>query len=366
MIFQWQLFALLIAVAMFVAVTGQYAIVNSYGIKEKRYNWLPVLIITIPMIYMAGTRSTTLVHFGDTAAYLSGFSEAPTSLPTLFARITEDSKDIGFSVFTTVVKSIIGDRETLYLTLIATICLACVMYTYKKYSCNFIISVFLFIASSDYLQWTYNGIRQFIPVSILFACAGLLIKKKYVPLIILILLLSTIHASTLLMLPMIFIVQGKPWNKKTLLFAVAVVVAISFVDQFTDLITTFMENSQYSGEVDQYLSTEGTSIQRVMVYSLPAVLSLIFKKRIEQANNPIINLASNMSLIAALCYVLSAFTSGQFLGRLPIFFSLYNYILIPWIIQQYFTKNSVRIIYICMIGAYMIFYFYQVHITWGL
>ena len=315
---------------------------------------------------MAGTRSITLVHFGDTAAYLSGFSEAPMSLPTLFARITEDSKDIGFSVFTTVVKSIIGDKEIMYLTLIATICLVCVMYTYKKYSCNFVISVFLFIASSDYLQWTYNGIRQFIPVSILFACAGLLIKKKYVPLIILILILSTIHASTLLMLPMIFIVQGKPWNKKTLLFAVAVVVAISFVDQFTDLITTFMENSQYSGEVDQYLSTEGTSIQRVMVYSLPAILSLIFKKRIEQANNPIINLASNMSLIAALCYVLSAFTSGQFLGRLPIFFSLYNYILIPWIIQQYFTKNSVRIIYICMIGAYMIFYFYQVHITWGL
>lgn len=366
MIFQWQLFILLIMIAGFVTMTGQYRIVNSYGNQEKRYTWLPVLIITVPLIYLAGTRSTTLVRFGDTAAYLAGFSAASTSLSTLFGNITEDSKDIGFSVFTTIVKSIIGDREIVYLTLIATICLVCVMYTYKTYSCNFIISVFLFIASSDYLQWTYNGIRQFIPVSILFACAGLFIKKRFVPLIILILLLSTIHASALLMLPMIFIVQGKPWNKKTLLFAVAVVVAISFVDQFTDLITTVMENSQYSGEVDQYLSTEGTSIQRVMVYSLPAILSLVFKKRIEKDNNPIVNLASNMSLIAALYYVLSAFTSGQFLGRIPIFFSLYNYILIPWIIQQYFTKNSVKIIYICMISAYMIFYVYQVHITWGL
>ena len=42
----------------------------------------------------------------------------------------------------------------------------------------FVTDIFLFFASGDYLQWTFNGIRQFIPASILFACAGLIIKKK--------------------------------------------------------------------------------------------------------------------------------------------------------------------------------------------
>ena len=366
MIFQWQLFALLIVVAVLATVMGQRIRVQVYGEQQIHYTWLPVLILVIPMVYMAGTRSKTVPEFGDTSAYLLSFNNATTSLSELFSSFTEDTKDKGFEVFTTLVKSIIGNREIVYFTLIAAICIFCVMTTYKKYSCNFIISAFLFIASGDYVQWTFNGIRQFIPVAILFACVGLILKKKYVPLIILILILSTIHATALLMLPMIFIVQGKAWNKKTLLFGVIIILSIAFVDQFTDLITNFMENTQYSGEVDQYLSTEGTSIQRVFVYSIPAVLSLVFKKYIDKADNPVVNVAANMSLIAALAYVLSGFTSGLFLGRIPIYFSLYNYILLPWIVERVFTKRSSAIIYAAIICFYMVFYYYQVHITWGL
>lgn len=366
MIFQWQLFVLLIGIAVLAPMLGQCYEVKCYGNREIRYGWLPVLALAIPLIYLAGTRVNYLLNFGDTSAYLIGFNESPTSVSAVINNVTEDTKDVGFSVITAILKRLVGGREVVYFTIIAAVCLICVMYAYKRYSCSFIISAFLFIASADYLQWTYNGIRQFIPVAILFACAGLIVKKKYVPLIILILVLSSIHATAILMLPMIFIVQGKAWNKKTLLFAVSIIFAIAFVDQFTDLITNIMENTQYSNEVDQYLSTEGTSIQRILVYSMPAVLAMLFKKRIDAANDPVINLAANMSLIAAFAYILSGFTSGLFLGRIPIYFSLYNYILIPWIIEKTFTKNSVKIIYIVLIILYMLFYYYQVHITWGL
>lgn len=366
MLFLWQLFLLLIIVAILAVLMGQRTVVNVYGEKQIHYTWLPVLAIAIPMIYVAGTRRSLVPDFGDTTAYLLAFRESPTSLAELFSSFTEDTKDKGFEVFTTIVKSIIGNREIIYFSLIAAICIICVLATYKKYSCNFIVSAFLFLASADYIQWTFNGIRQFLAVSIIFACTGLILKKKYVPLIIIILLVSTIHASTLLMLPMVFIVQGKALNKKTLLFTGAIILSIAFVDQFTDLITNFMENSQYSGEVDQYLSTEGTSIQRVLVYSIPAILTLMFKKYIDKADNPVINLSSNMCLCAALTMVLSSFTSGLFMGRLGIMFSLYNYIQVPWIIEHVFTKRSTRVIYIAMICFYMFYYYYQVHITWGL
>lgn len=366
MIFQWQLFALLVVSAMIALMMGQRVQVNVYGDKQIHYTWLPSLLLIIPMIYVAGTRTKTILEFGDTSAYLAFFKSATTSLAELFASFSEEGKDRGFLIFTTVVKSVIGNREIVYFTLIAVICVLSVMVTYKNYSCNFIISAFLFIASGDYVQWTFNGIRQFIPVAVLFACIGLIIKKKYVLLIFLILILSTIHATALLMLPMIFIVQGKAWNKKTLLFAVSIMLSIAFVDQFTNLITNFMENTQYSGEVDQYLNTEGTSIQRVLVYSIPAVLSLRFKKYIDKAENPVTNLAANMSLIAAFSYALSGFTSGLFLGRIPIYFSLYNYILLPWIVERVFTKRSAIVIYIVMICFYLFYYYYQIHIIWGL
>ncbi|MGN0417673.1 EpsG family protein [Anaerostipes faecalis] len=366
MIFQWQLFVLLIVVAILTPLMGQRVLVNVYGEKQIHYTWLPVMAIAIPLIYMAGTRVRTLPDFGDTTSYLLAYRNAPTSLTELIASFTEDTKDKGFEVFTSLVKAIVGEREILYFALIATICILCVVITYKKYSCNFIISMFLFLASGDYIQWNFNGIRQFIAIAVIFACTGLMLKKKYVQLIIIILLISTIHASALIMLPMIFIVQGKALNKKTLLFAATIILAIAFVDQFTDLVTNFMENSQYSGEVDQYLSTEGTNILRVLVYSVPAALTVLFKKYIDKADNPVINLSSNMCLCTSFAMILSGFTSGLFIGRIAAFYSLYNYITIPWIVEHVFTKNSARIIYITMIGFYMAFYYYQVHVTWGL
>ena len=366
MIFHWQLFLLLILIGVFAPILGFCENSNYDGVRQIRYSWFPFFVITIPMIILSGTRIINMLDFGDTSAYLSAFNESTTSISELVSGFNENTKDRGFLVFTAIVKSLIGSREILYFLLIASICILCVMITYKKYSTNFLVSTFLFIASGDYLQWTFNGIRQFIPVAILFACIGLILKKKYVPLIVIILLLSTIHATALLMLPMIFIVQGKAWNKKTFFLTIVIILSITFVDQFTDLITNFMENTQYSGEVEQYLNTEGTSIQRILVYSIPALLSMIFKKYIDEANDPVINLSSNMCLISALSYILSGFTSGLFLGRIPIYFSLYSYILIPWIIEKVFTDKSVKIVYIAMVCFYILYYYYQVNVIWGL
>ena len=362
--FQWYLFVLIFAVGMFANITGQVYTENSYGQREQRYGWVPVLIILVPLIYLAGTRDD--MRFGDTSAYRIGFHAMPSSLRGLAGYFTDSSKDRGFTVFTVFLKSFIGENDVLYFLIVAALCLICVFCIYKMYSCNFIITIFLFIASADYIQWTYNGIRQFLAVSLIFACTGLLLKQKYVSVVIVILMASTIHASALIMLPIVFIVQGKPFNKKTVFFLFAMLVAIAFIDQFTDIIANIMENTQYSGEVDQFLSTEGTSIQRVLVYSMPAFIALLFRKRIEMANNQLINMAVNFSIATFGLMFLSAFSSGLFLGRLGIYTSLYNYILLPWEVENIFTKSSARLIYALMIICYFAFYYYQVVITWGL
>lgn len=364
MIFQWYVFVLIAAVGILAPMLGQVRTVNICGRQEQRYSWIAALAIIIPLIYLAGTRGD--MGFGDTSAYRSGFHALPSSLSGLSEYFTDTSKDKGFTVFSVIIKSIIGNRDVLYFLIIAAICLTCVFYVYKTYSCNFIITAFLFLASADYIQWTYNGIRQFLAVSLIFACTGLLLKKKYIPVIAVILLVSTIHASALIMLPIIFIVQGKPFNKRTVMFLAAMLLAIAFIDQFTDIITNIMENTQYSGEVDQFLSAEGTSIQRVIVYSIPAFIALLFRKRIEIADNPLINMASNLSIATFGILCVSAFSNGLFLGRLSIYTSTYNYILLPWEIENIFTKSSARLIYVVMIVCYLAFYYYQVVITWGL
>ena len=362
--YQWYLILWVFVVGLLTTSARMLKPVKINGVTEYRYTWIPVLAIALPMIYLAGTREN--MGFSDTSVYKSAFQNLPSSLSGVSDYLTDEAKDKGFTYFSVFLKSIIGNEVTIYFTIIAAICILCVVFVYKKYSCNFMMSMFLFIASADYIQWTYNGIRQFLAVAILFACAGLIMHKKYIPVIVLILLLSTIHASALLMLPVIFIVQGKALNRKTILMLIGVLITVTFIDKFTDVLTDIMENTQYKGEVDQYLSTAGTSILRVIVYSIPAFLALIFRRRIDAANDSIINLSVNMSVACFSAYFLSAFSSGLFIGRIPIYFSLYNYILLPWIIEKVFTKKSSKIIYGLMIILYLIYYYYQVVLTWGI
>lgn len=81
-----------------------------------------------------------------------------------------------------------------FFLLIAVFQMLCIVSTFRKYSENFWISFFLFVASTDYLSWMHNGIRQFIAVSMIFAAFPLQVKGKYWRFALVVLLASTIHA----------------------------------------------------------------------------------------------------------------------------------------------------------------------------
>ena len=73
-----------------------------------------------------------------------------------------------------------------------------------------------------------------------------------------------------------------------------------------------------------------------------------------------------MSIISTSLYLFSMVTSGIFIGRLPIYFSLYsNGILLPWELDNLFTENSKQIVWLFMIIGYLGFYYYQMHMAWG-
>lgn len=179
--------------------------------------------------------------------------------------------------------------------------------------------------------------------------------------IILILVASTVHQSALLLIPFIFIAQGKAWNKKTIIFIIAIIIIISFVGNFTNILDSMLEETQYKNVVLDWQESQddGTNIFRVLVYAVPSILSLVGLRYIKEADNPLINLCTNMSIVAVGFYVISMFTSGIFIGRLPIYFSLYSYILLPWEIEHMLDEKSYKIVYALMIIFYLLFYLYS-------
>ena len=335
------------------------------GTKEPRYPWLFAFLVFLPIIWIAGNRSSGV---GDTYAYRTTFLSMPSTFSEIPAYMQGVTKDKGFYLFSAILKQLIGPDAVLYTIILATIQGIILVSVYRKYSYNYVLSVFLFLASTDYVGWMYNGIRQFTAVVIIFAATTLMLKKKYVPLIITILLASTFHQTALLMIPFVFIAQGKAWNKRTVLFIGLTILAVLFVNQFTSFLDDTLSNTQYKNVVSDFteFGDDGTNPLRVLVYSVPAILAFAGRKQIRSEGNRLINLCTNMSIISMGLYLVSMVTSGIFIGRLPIYCSLYGYILLPWEIEHLIKPRSRGMVYIGMIGAYLLFYYYQMHITYGM
>lgn len=334
------------------------------GKIEYRWSVIAVVILVTPYIIWAGARG----HFADTNAYRIMFSQAPTEWSGLRAYMENIPEDVNFFFVSAIIKIIFGNSEIIYFTIIATFQMICVAYLFRRYSSDFWISFFLFIVSVNYLSWMFNGTRQFVAVCICMLATKYVLQKKYLVSSMLIILASSFHGTAIIMLPIFFIAQGEAWNRKTILFIGLTILAVFYVGNFTNLLNDVLVGTQYSDVMssDIWLEDDGTNVIRVLVNAIPAILSFLGKNQIEKENDQLINFCTNMSIIALGIYLVSMVTSGIFVGRLPIYMILYSYILLPWEIENLFTEESKKIVYVMMYGGYLLFFYYQMHVAFSL
>lgn len=332
------------------------------GHTAHRTNMVFAIIVFLPIFISAAMRG----DIGDTWAYKLTFKQLPSTVSGLIAYLPKIQKDPGFTILGSIIKLFIGYRPQVYLAIIAAFQSTCLVCAFRKYSSNYLLSIFFFVASTDYLSWMFNGMRQFLAVTIIFAATSFMVRKKWLPALAFILLASTFHQSALIMIPILFIVQGKAWNKKTLLFLTITLAAVLFIDGFTDILEDLMADTQYKNVVSdwKYYQDDGTNIVRVLVYSVPALISLLEIKKIRSLDDPLINFCTNASIVTMGIYIVSIFTSGIYIGRLPIYTSLYGYILLPWEMNNLFKDRLFRDILVGIsVACYLLFCFIQLQ-TW--
>ena len=74
------------------------------------------------------------------------------------------------------------------------------------------------------------------------------------------------------------------------------------------------------------------------------------------------NLCINASMITMAVYVVSAVTSGIYIGRIPIYTTLHGYAVLPWLIDQIFEKLSAKLIKLLLVLFYLAFFVYQMRL----
>ncbi len=320
------------------------------GKEEKRTNYFFSLIT---IAYIAFFMGNVQIIF-DLYEYENNYNILPSEPSELLEYIKSIKKYPGFYVFQVLFKTYVS-TEFLHFNFFLVIfdCLA-VLYIYRKYSCSFAFSVFLFLVTEKHI-WMVNGVKQFLAVCIILCFSKYLMEKKFWRFALGVLIASFFHTSALVVIPVYFFVHGRPWNKKMLLILFGTILAIVFVPQFAKIIDWALGESNYNTSV---LGTNnGSNWLRVPIAAVPAIIALVTRKKIIDTAPKYINVCINMSLISSCIYLIAAFTSGIHMGRLPIYFELYSYISLPWLLDNAFDKETGRTVKIACVICYLIMYY---------
>ena len=324
---------------------------------EKTTCRIPIFVAIITfgyIIFWAGIRSGV----ADTRAYINMYEAAPNSLTAIPELWVSNNKAPGFNTLAVIFKCIVSDNYHFWLMFIAMVSGFSVMYTVWKHSDNFFYSAFLFIVTINF-TWLLNGIRQFLVVSILFALSDWIIERKTWRYIIAVLILSTIHFTALIMIPIYFIATEKPFGLRIILFIIALLLAIVFLEPFIDMLELFLEETLYGGFSEQFANDDGVNPIRVLVAVIPSVIAFMSRKKITHINDRLLDLCINMSLISAGLYLFGIFAGGILFGRFPIYCELYNIILLPALFKKCFAKNNTVIMYVLCAVGFLAYYFLQ-------
>lgn len=312
--------------------------------------WAYALISMGYVVFWAALRS----GFSDTRAYIMMFDSASPGLQAAFESLDSGGKAPGWGFITILFKTFVSSNFHWWLALIAVLSGVPIMLTFRNKSVDYLFSMYLFVASTTF-SWMFNGIRQFLVAAVLFSLYFLLLERKRFIFIGIVLLCTFIHSTAIIMLPAILFVDYKPFGKVMMLFIVLILSSAFSVGLLMDSMDILLQNSLYHDSLNQFAEDDGAHPLRVLFESVPVIMAFVKRKQIAALNNSFINLCINMSTVSAGLFFIAMLTSGIMIGRLPIYFGLYNFILIPFLINYVYTPNRKALYFIFYI-AYLAFY----------
>lgn len=313
--------------------------------------WIYAIIAMGYIVFWAAMRT----GYMDTANYILSFDRSSIGFAAAIEKLRDTGKGPGWNFLMIIYKTYVSDNPLSWLGFVAIATGLPIMITLRERSINFLYSMLLFVGGLTFL-WMFNGIRQFLAAAIMFGCSGFIFRRKVILFLVFLLIAASIHSTALLLLPAYFIVKGRPFGWKIICFAIAISIASIFIGEVMDTMEIFMQDTVYAENFEQFEEDDGVHPLRVLMEAIPVFLAFIKRDELKKLNNNAINICINMSTIALGIYFIGIFTSGVMIGRLPIYFSMFNLILLPYLFEKCFIKikNGIYIGYTLFI---ITFYF---------
>lgn len=319
---------------------------NKVYVKRDR---ICFFIMFLAMGIFVGLRTS----YNDTYAYRHGYELMGTDFSGFSSISYTIGDNFGFNIVNQLLR-IQGVTTQSYIMFYSLITNGIYLWFIRKYSNNYILSIFLFNTMGVY-TFTMAAIKQCVAVAFCLIATDRAINKKNLSFAFWILIATTFHPYSLMYVVVPFL-KFETWTSKTyLLLAVFAVLGIGL----QSLIGTIVNVTSMLGESYNEASFigEGVNVFRLLVVWVPVIISFMCKKFTIRNKNETFNVIMNLAMLNAEIMFIALFGTANYFARLANYFLIFQAIALPELFNN-FTKQSKQLITILMIVGFLGYFYY--------
>lgn len=314
-------------------------------------------IFVIIVIFWLSAFSFLRTSYNDTANYIGTFNSAQTVAEGIANGTFTDWTGNPWSMLYRSLMRELTDNYHIYFLIPAVLSSFAAVKLFKRYSVNPAFSLLIFFSLGTYIMYM-AALKQCLAMFFLLLALPYALDKKYIRfyLLVFVAILFHTHAFMFAIVPLLL---EKPWGKVTWALLGATIFAMLTYDY---TLGAFMEYAQSIGAlVDEGELFDGHSINvlRVLVYWIPALLALFFRRRLFTDSTKEENLFVNMSIVSAFILTLGLVQAANLFARMAGYFEIATAIALPWIIKKLFTKQSAQLVTILACILYFGYFMFE-------
>lgn len=318
-------------------------------------------IFVIFVIFWLSAFSFLRCTYNDTGTYIALFRDAPSLKEGINSGIFTDWTGNPLSMLYRSLLREFTDNYHIYFFFPAVMANYAVVKLIKKYSVSPAFSMLIYFSLGTYMLYLV-ALKQGHAVFFLLMALPYALDKKYIRFYLLVFIAICFHTHAFMFAIIPFLIE-KPWGKATWVLLGATLFAMA---TYKSTLGAFMEYALSLGaNVAETEVFDGHSINilRVVVYWIPALLALVFRRRLFQNSTHAENLFANMSIVSAFILTLGLVEGANMYARMAGYFEIATAIALPWMIKKLFTKESSQIVFVLASVLYFGYFWYEFAIT---
>ena len=295
--------------------------------------------------------------YNDTSNYIASFMNAESVIDGVENGTFVDWTGNPFSMLYRSLVHDFTDNYHIYFFFPAVLSSFAVVKLLKRYSVAPAFSLLIFFSLGTYVMYI-AALKQCLAMFFLLMALPYAIDKKYVRFYLLVLVAILFHTHAFMFAIVPFLLE-KPWGKVSWILLGATLFAMVTYDV---TLGAFMNYAQSIGALvaeEEVFDDHQINMLRVLVYWVPAILALIFRRRLFSDSSKAENLFVNMSIVSAFILTLGLVQAANLFARMAGYFEIATAIALPWIVKKLFTKQSAQFVMTFASILYFAYFIYE-------